>query len=118
MAAEKRRSERVVPFVSDEEVVVIRPDGGRSVLAKILDLSETGTLLYSLAEGELPVTDTPFTLSLYHQGKVFDIPGNVTRKAGRLIAFNFSQPSPEAMREIQAKLIHMEIEWMRLSRRS
>ena len=115
---DKRRSERVVPFVSDEEVVVIRTQSEESVLAKIMDLSETGTLLYLLAEGDLPDTgDSPCTLSPVSQGKVFDTPAAVARKSGRLIAFNFVAPLPEAMHEIQAKLIRMEIEWMRLSRR-
>ena len=115
---DRRRSGRVVPFVSDEEVVVVRPEGGRSVLAKILDMSETGTLLYLLAEGESPEFGDPACLlSLYHQGKIFDIPAAVTRKSGRLFAFAFVAPPPEAMREIQGKLIRMEIEWMRLSRR-
>ena len=35
-----RRSERSIPFVSDEEVIVIHQEGQPNVLAKLMDLSE------------------------------------------------------------------------------
>lgn len=111
---EKRRSERVIPFVSDEEVVVV--DG--QVLAKMMDLSEVGTLVYLIEENDLPgATGSSCVLSIYHQGNVVEAPASIARKIGRLIAFNFANLSPDSLREIQSKLIRMEIEWMRLSRR-
>jgi hypothetical protein len=100
--------------VSDEEVVVIQQDGQANVLAKMLDLSDTGTLTYLLEEGD---ASGSAVLSIFHQGKVFEVPATVARKNGRLIAFNFVSPSPEATHEIQSKLIRMEVEWMRLSGR-
>jgi PilZ domain len=112
---DKRRSERVVPFVSDEEVIVIHRDGGKNVMAKMMDLSESGTLTYLLEEADLSGSAN---LSVYHQGKVFQVPATVVRRTGRLIAFEFANPSLEAIREIQSKLIRMEVEWMRLSRRA
>jgi hypothetical protein len=119
MSAEnKRKSERVVPFVSDEEVVVIRSDGNAPVLAKMMDLSETGTLVYVLAEGELADAVTPYSLAVFHQGKVFEIPASIARRDGRMIAFHFANPSADVLRDVQGKLIRMEIEWMRLSRRT
>jgi hypothetical protein len=120
MATEnKRRSERVIPFVSDEEVVVIRGEGTAPALAKMMDLSETGTLVYVLAEGELGGgVGSANNLAVYHQGKVFEIPATIARKDGRLVAFHFANPSPEVLRDVQGKLIRMEIEWMRLSRRT
>jgi hypothetical protein len=112
---DKRRSDRSIPYVSDEEVVVVHYDGQANVLAKIMDLSDTGALIYLLDEGE-PVG--PIVLSIYHQGKVFEMSGNVIRKNGRLVALDFVNPTPEASREIQSKLIRMEVEWMRISRRT
>jgi len=118
MAGEnKRRSDRVIPFVSDEEVVVIRRTGAEPVLAKMMDLSEAGTLVYLLAEDLPDAAGDTSKLAVFHQGKVFDIPATIIRKNGRLIAFKFANPSPEALRDVQSKLIRMEIEWMRLSRR-
>jgi hypothetical protein len=115
----KRRSERVVPFVSDEEVVVIRSEGKAPVLAKMMDLSETGTLVYVLAEGDVTgAVGASNNLAVYHQGKIFEVPATLARKDGRLIAFHFANPPEEVLRDIQGKLIRMEIEWMRLSRRT
>ena len=111
---DKRRSERVIPFVSDEEVIVIHQDSGKNVIAKMMDLSESGTLAYLLEETDISGSAE---LSIYHQGKVFRVPATLVRKNGRLTAFEFAKPSIEAIREIQSKLIRMEVEWMRLSRR-
>jgi hypothetical protein len=109
-----RRSDRAIPFVSDEEVVVVHQDGQANVLAKIMDLSDVGTLVYLLGEGE---PTGSIELSIYHQGKVFKMPATVIRKNGRLVALDFVNPTPESSHEIQSKLIRMEVEWMRLSRR-
>ncbi len=111
---DKRRSDRVIPFVSDEEVIVIHQEGNKNVLAKMMDLSEVGTLVYLLDEADLSGSAE---LSVYHQGKVSRVPATVIRKNGRLVAFEFANPSVECIREIQSKLIRMEVEWMRLSRR-
>jgi hypothetical protein len=110
----KSRSDRVIPFVSDEEVIVIHRDGSKNVLAKMMDLSEVGTLAYLLDEADVSGSAE---LSIYHQGKVSHVPAMVIRKNGRLVAFEFAHPSVDSIREIQSKLIHMEVEWMRLSRR-
>ena len=111
---DKRRSERVIPFVSDEEVIVVHQEGGKNLLAKMMDLSEVGTLAYLLEETDVSGS---IELSVYHQGKVFRVPAALIRKNGRLVAFEFVNPPVEVVREIQSKLIRMEVEWMRLSRR-
>jgi len=112
---DKRRSERVIPFVSDEEVIVIHQESGKNLMAKMMDLSESGTLTYLLEEADVSGS---VELSVYHQGKVFRVPATVIRRNGRLTAFEFANPSIDANREIQSKLIRMEVEWMRLSRRA
>ena len=111
---DKRRSERVIPFVSDEEVIVIHRERQKNILAKMMDLSEVGTLVYVLEDADISGSAE---LSVYHQGKVFKVPADAVRKNGRLVAFEFAKPSVESIREIQSKLIRMEVEWMRLSRR-
>ena len=111
--ADKRTSERVVPMVTDEEMVVIESDG-RHILAKLMDLSETGTLVYYLMESDAPPEmGAQCTLSLYHHGTVFAMPAVVARRMSRLIAFHFTAP-PEDLSFLQAKLIRMEVEWNRL----
>src|ERR1051326_5685240 len=111
---DKRRSSRVIAFVSDEEVIVIHQEGRKNLLAKMMDLSEVGTLAYLIEDSEVSAA---VEASIYHKGKVFRTPCNVIRKNGHLVAFEFVNPSAEALHEIQSKLIHMEVEWMRLSRR-
>ena len=119
MSENKRQSERVIPFVSDEEVVVIRAEGIAPLLAKMMDLSETGTLVYVLNDGEVSLEAGSLNnLAVYHQGKVFEVPATIARKNGRMIAFHFVDPSADVLRDLQGKLIRMEIEWMRLSRRT
>ena len=114
----KRRSERVIPFVSDEEVVVIRSEGKSATLAKMMDLSETGTLVYVLGDAHFSdEVGSARSLAIYHQGKIFEVPAIVARKDGRMVAFQFANPPEEVLRDVQGKLIRMEIEWMRLSRR-
>jgi len=115
----KKRSERVIPFVTDEEVVVVRSEGKSPALAKMMDLSETGTLVYLLGERDFSDrAGASSSLAIYHQGKIFEVPAIVARKDGRLVAFQFANPPEEVLRDVQGKLIRMEIEWMRLSRRS
>jgi hypothetical protein len=119
MAENRRRSERVIPFVSDEEVVVIRPEGMSPLLSKMIDLSETGTLVYVLGDGDVSLDIGSLSkLAIYHQGKVFDVSATIARKDGRMVAFHFANPSADVLRDVQGKLIRMEIEWMRLSRKT
>jgi hypothetical protein len=111
---EKRGSDRVVPMVSDEEMVVIEI-GDRRYLAKMMDLSDSGTLVYLLADDEpLIPADTLAQLSLYHSGKVFTASATVARTIGRLVAFRFRGIDYGTSANLQAKLIRMEVEWTRL----
>ena len=112
-AEEKRGSDRIVPMVSDEEMVVIEVGESRS-LAKMMDLSDSGTLLYLLAETDTIPFDTLCRLSLYHSGKVFTASATVARTNGRLVAFRFSAIDYGTAANLQAKLIRMEVEWTRL----
>ena len=94
--------------------MVVHQEGRKNMLAKVMELSEVGTLAYLLEDEE--VTNS-VELSLCHQGNIFRIPATVVQKNGRLTGFEFASPSLENFREIQSKLIRMEVEWMRLNRR-
>lgn len=111
----KRRSDRTIPFVSDNEMVVIHQDGQASILAKMMDLSELGTLVYQLSERSAAGA---VELSIYNDGRICQVPACVIRKNGRLVAMEFVNLTPETLREIQSKLIRMEAEWMRLGDRT
>ena len=109
---DKRGSERVIPMVTDEEMVVVGC-GSRQFLAKMMDLSDTGTLTYMLDADADPKTGAQCVLSLWHQGNVFAIDAVVARRSGRLVGFQFL-PGCENSPFLQVKLIRMEVEWNRL----
>jgi hypothetical protein len=113
-AEEKRGSDRVVPMVSDEEMVVIECGASR-YLAKMMDLSDGGTLVYLLADlHETIPLDTLCSLSLYYNGRIFTASATVARTNGRLVAFRFRGIDRGTAANLQAKLIRMEVEWLRL----
>src|SRR5688572_26369499 len=112
MSGDKRRSDRVIPMVSDEEMVVI-DSGSDRVLAKLMDLSDSGALVYLLTDAEFGV-HREFKLSLYTQGRIFSVAATIARAQGRLLGFNFGNPSEETTVDLQAKLIRMEVEWKKL----
>ena len=100
-------------MVTDEEMVVVE-SGDRQILAKMMDLSETGTLVYLLLDTDSdPEIDGKCVLSLYHEGNVFNMGAVVARKSGRLVGFRFMPVAGEST-YLQAKLIPMEVEWTRL----
>jgi hypothetical protein len=117
---EKRRSERVIPVVNDEEVVLIHV-GQQQALGKMLDLSEGGTLVYLFRVDDDVSVDVgqTFDLTLYHRDNIFHVPARIARRSGsgRLLGIEFVSPDEEALRLIGEKLIRMEVEWLRLSRK-
>ena len=117
MSGEKRNSGRVVPLVSDEEIIVIDREGQRS-LAKMLDLSDSGTLVYMMDDEDIGGdAGDNCVLSLYHHDKVFNALAAIVRKSGRLVAFRFVLLDDDAASELQTKLIRMEVAWTRMKSR-
>src|SRR5689334_18628061 len=104
-AEDKRRSERVIPFVSDEEVVLVHVEENLALLAKMLDLSDVGTLVYLLVDTPGPPVGASCALSIYNSGKVIEVTSKVVRSSGRLCAFQFDEMQDEAVQSIAAKLI-------------
>lgn len=99
-------------MVSDEEMVVIEMGEVRK-LAKLMDLSESGTLVYLLDESNL-AADAECMLLLYNQGDVFSVTAKMLRQKGRLAAFRFTPVGSTPSTSLQSKLIRMEVEWNRL----
>ena len=102
-AEEKRGSDRIVPMVSDEEMVVIEVGETRS-LAKMMDLSDSGTLVYLLAETDSVPADTLCRLSLYHKGKVFTTSATVARTIDEAVSQNRAR-----IREFRARLLRRRV---------
>jgi hypothetical protein len=111
---DQRRSERTIPFVSGEEMVLINIECGPSIIAKMLDLSEDGTLVYLSEESDiLDALETNCTLTLYHQGQMFDVESKLARRSRRLLGFEFINPPSTVLNHIRAKIIRMP-DWMRV----
>ncbi len=109
----QRRSERTIPFLSGEEVVLIGSPCHRLMIAKMLDLSEDGTLVYLSDDTDSPdAIGTDCKLTLYHRGEVFEIDSKVARRARRLVGFEFINPSPAVASRIRAKIVQMA-DWMK-----
>ena len=116
---DERRSERAIPFISDEETVLIVFDRLRPLISKMLDLSEGGTLVYLIEGPEDGLgANTVFRLMLYHQGEVFAVDSKVARGSGKLVGFEFINPPLAVVNRIQAKLIQMEVAWMRVQQQN
>ena len=110
---DKRRSERIVPIGSNEDVVLLHI-GEEQHLAKILDLSDGGTCVYMVEAGVPIESDDTLRMSLYHNQKIQDIDVKVCRKSGQVIGLEFHDLSPEAKEHVRAKIIRLEVEWMRM----
>ena len=110
---EKRRSARIVPIGSNEDVVVLHLDEEQH-LAKILDLSDGGTCVYTVEPGfPLDIGET-CRLSLYHNKNIQDLDVRVCRKNGQVVGLEFQSLSAEAREHVSAKIIRLEVEWMRM----
>jgi hypothetical protein len=110
----QRRSERTIPFVSGEEMVLISIGCHCPMIAKMLDLSDDGTLVYLSEKSDiLDAMDTECTLTFYHHGEVFEVESRVARGSRRLIAFEFVNPPATVVKRIRAKIIQMA-DWMRV----
>ena len=110
----QRRSERTIPFISGEEMVLISTGSGHSMIGKILDLSYDGTLVYMSEESDtLDAAETPCMLTLYHQGQLFQVESKIARRSSRLIGFEFMSPSPSVANRIRTKISQMP-DWLRV----
>jgi hypothetical protein len=113
----QRRSVRTVPFVSGEEMVLISIGCHTTMIGKMLDLSEDGTFVYLSEESDiLDAMDKECTLTLYHQGKIFQLESKIARRSRRLIGFEFVNPSSTVVSHIRAKITQMP-DWRRLKGR-
>ena len=112
-AAEKRRSDRIVPIGSNEDVVVLHA-ADEQLLAKILDLSDGGTCVYLVEPGASIEHHDTIRMSLYHNQKIEDIDVKVSRKNGQVIGLEFQNLSDQAEAHVRAKIIRLEVEWMRM----
>ena len=83
------------------------------LIAKLLDLSEDGTLVYLSEKSEiLHTVDTECTLTFYHDGAVFRVESKIARISRRLIGFEFVNPPSTVVKRVRAKIVQMA-DWVK-----
>ena len=104
-------SGRTTPIPSGEEVVLINIGLDRSMAAKILDLSEYGTLVDLTEQSGVYDSIGECTITFRHQEEIFDIEARVVDQARDLIALQFINPPAEVVNCIRTKVSQMP-DWM------
>jgi hypothetical protein len=106
---ERRRHRRVSSLIPEEDVVLFTTDGHTNFVARLLDLSRGGTLIYS-ADPTLSL-ELGSRCKLYFQsrGTMFHLEGVLVRRELRFLAFQFVNVTPLDLAEIRGKLARMEI---------
>lgn len=112
VSAEKRRAARVIPIMTDEEVVLVHIPSG-TALAKVIDISMVGVLAYLVHSVTKVDPEAVRKVSFYHKGNVIDVNARITRKDGRLIALDFVNVTPRKRAQIQAKLDGLQAMFMK-----
>jgi c-di-GMP-binding flagellar brake protein YcgR len=110
---DQRRSERVIPAVSEDDIVIINFDH-QTMAAKLLDFSEGGLLAYLLKDQQTEIGGKSVRVSLHHEGKVFWVSSRVLRHTGRIVGFEFLEMDDATRLQVRAKLIRLDVEWTRL----
>lgn len=110
LADERRRYRRVFSLVQEEDVVLFGLNGSSHFVAKLLDLSRGGALIYTV---DPAVSAEPgVKYKLYFQsrgGAMFHLEGTLVRRDLQFFAFQFVNVTPLDLAEIRGKLARMEI---------
>ena len=105
---EQRRSERMVPLGSHEDIVVLHV-GGQQHVAKILDLSDGGTFVHVVEPCRAPVEpDRTLEMSLYHNHAIEIVEVKVCRMIWPAVGLEFQGLSDQADAHVQAKVLRLE----------
>ena len=112
---EKRRHRRVFSLVPEEDVVLFSTSGRSHFVAKLLDLSRGGALIYSADPSVAAEVGGRYKLYFQSRGAMFHLEGTLVRREMQFFAFQFQNVTPLDLAEIRSKLARMEILAARLS---
>lgn len=113
-ADERRRHRRVFSLVAEEDIVLFSNNGGSHFVAKLLDLSRGGALIYSADPAVPAELGYRYKLYFHSRGAMFYLEGTLVRRDLQFFAFQFHNASPLDLAEIRSKLARMEIMAARL----
>ena len=113
--SERRQFRRVFSLVPEEDVVLFSMNGQSHFVAKLLDLSRGGALIYTADPTVGADAGSHYKLYFQNRGSMFHLEAVLTRKEMQFFAFQFVNLTPLDVAEIRGKLARMEIMAARLS---
>jgi hypothetical protein len=114
-AEERRRHRRVFSLVAEEDIVLFNTNGQSHFVAKLLDLSRGGALIYTADPSVAPESGCRYKLYFQSRGAMFHLEGTLIRNELQFFAFQFVNTTPLDLAEIRSKLARMEILAARIS---
>jgi hypothetical protein len=108
-ANERRQFRRVFPLVPEEDVVLFSVSGNSYFVAKLLDLSRGGALIYAAQPSVSAEVGAQYKLYFQSRGGMFNVESTLMRKENQFFAFQFINLTPLDLAEIRGKLARMEM---------
>ena len=106
---ERRKFRRVFSLVPEEDVVLFSVNGQSHFVAKLLDLSRGGVLIYTADPSVAADIGSQYKLYFQSRGGMFHLEATLVRKELQFFAFQFVNLTPLDLAEIRGKLARMEI---------
>jgi hypothetical protein len=106
---ERRKHRRVFSLIPQEDVVLFSPNGEKHFVAKLLDLSRSGALIYTADPTVTAEAGSRYKLYFQSHGAMFHLEAMLTRRELQFFAFHFINVTPLDLMEIRGKLARMEI---------
>jgi hypothetical protein len=106
---ERRRHRRVSSLIPEEDVVLFTVNGRSHFVAKLLDLSRGGALIYSADPSLTLEPGSQYKLYFQSRGTMFHLEAVLVRRDLQFLAFQFINVTPLDLAEIRGKLARMEI---------
>jgi len=113
--SERRQFRRVFSLVPEEDVVLFSMNGQSHFVAKLLDLSRGGALIYTADPTVGADAGSHYQLYFQNRGSMFHLEAVLARREMQFFAFQFVNLTLLDVTEIRGKLARMEIMAARLS---
>ena len=107
--SERRQFRRVFSLVPQEDVVLFSMNGRNHFVARLLDLSRGGALIYIADPSVAADPGSRYKLYFQSRGAMFHLEGILVRKELQFFAFHFVNVTALDLAEIRGKLARMEI---------
>jgi hypothetical protein len=107
--SERRQFRRVFSLVPEEDVVLFSMNGSNHFVAKLLDLSRGGALIYTADPSISAEAGSQYKLYFQSRGAMFHVEATLARRDTQFFAFQFLNLTPLDTAEVRGKLARMEM---------